>query len=195
MRYFVEYINKLWGILETTVMTLKPAEEIKKKLLSNRQTIRNFPKSLTFPFDKLYTEITTQIRTVEISSECTLFESVTAVSETNFFSDADYWTENYLDEEISKFWIFGQNGQGDLWLFDSENKVYFYDHNNEKMCNENFIDLNLNFEKWLQYADLNAQLDNIYDNENEINDKRKVEYKKKLAELSGNLLKNYPFEI
>lgn len=63
------------------------------------------------------------------------------------------------------------------------------------MCNENFIDLNLNFEKWLQYADLNAQLDNIYDNENEINDKRKVEYKKKLAELSGNLLKNYPFEI
>ena len=195
MRYFVEYINKLWGILETTVMTIKPAEEITKKLLSNRQTIRNFPKSLTFPFDKLYTEITTQIRTVEISSECTLFESVTAVSETIFFSDADYWTENYLDEEISKFWIFGQNGQGDLWLFDSENKVYFYDHNNEKMCNENFIDLNLNFEKWLQYADLNAQLDNIYDNENEINDKRKVEYKKKLAELSGNLLKNYPFEI
>lgn len=176
-------------------MTLKPAEEIKKKLLSNRQTIRNFPKSLTFPFDKLYTEITTQIRTIEISSECTLFESVTAVSETIFFSDADYWTENYLDEEISKFWIFGQNGQGDLWLFDSENKVYFYDHNNEKMCNENFIDLNLNFAKWLQYADLNAQLDNIYDNENEINDKRKVEYKKKLAELSGNLLKNYPFEI
>ena len=176
-------------------MTIKPAEEIKKKLLSNRQTIRNFPKSLTFPFDKLYTEITTQIRTVEISSECMLFESVTAVSETNFFSDADYWTENYLDEEISKFWIFGQNRQGDLRLFDSENKVYFYDHNNEKMCNENFIDLNLNFEKWLQYADLNAQLDNIYDNENEINDKRKVEYKKKLAELSGNLLKNYPFEI
>ena len=176
-------------------MTIKPAEEIKKKLLSNRQTLRNFPKSLTFPFDKLYTEITTQIRTVEISSECTLFDSVRAVNETKSFSDADYWTENYLDEEISKFWIFGQNGQGDLWLFDSENKVYFYDHNNEQMCNENFIDLNLNFEKWLQYADLNAQLDNIYDNENEINDKRKVEYKKKLAELSGNLLKNYPFEI
>ena len=183
------------AILQTTVMTIRPTEEIKKELLSDKQPMRNFPKSLTFPFDKLYKEITTQIRTVEISSECILFDSVEASNETKSFSDIDYWAENYTDKEISKFLVFAQNGQGDLWLLDIENKIYFYDHNLEQMCFENFIDLNLSFEKWLQFADLNSQFDDIYETEDGINDKHKTEYKKKLAELSGNLLKNYPFEI
>ena len=68
-------------------------------------------------------------------------------------------------------------------------------HNIEQMCFENFIDLKLSFEKWLQFADLNAQFDNIYGTEDEINDKHKTEYKKKLAELSGDLLAKYSFEI
>lgn len=173
----------------------KPVDEIKRELLSSRQAARNFPKSLNFPFDDLYIEITTQIETTEISSECTLFKSVEAVNQTKTFSDKDYWAENYSEEEISKFWIFGQNGQGDLWLFDIENKIYFYDHNKEQMCKDNFTELNLNFEKWLQFANLNKQWDVIYDMENEINEKQKTEYKNKLAVLSDKLLINYPFEI
>lgn len=183
------------AILQTTVMTLRPSEEIKSELLFDRQAIRNFPKSLIFPFDKLYKEITTQIRTVKISSECILFDSVEASNETKSFSDRDYWPENYTNEEISNIWVFGQNGQGDLWLFDIENKIYFYDHNRGQMRNENFIDLDLSFEKWLQFADLNAQFDDIYDTVDEIDDEQKAEYKKKLAELSDSLLANYPFEI
>lgn len=177
------------------MLTIRPTDEIKYELLSESQSIRNFPKSLNFPFDKLYIDITVQIKTTEISSECILFDSVEAVNETKVFSDADYWTENYAKDEIVKYWIFGQNGQGDLWLFDIENKIYFYDHNKEQMCRENFIDLNLDFEKWLQFADLNKQLDHIYDTENIINEKRKAEYKAKLNELSSSLLDKYPFEI
>lgn len=176
-------------------MTIKPAEEIKEELLSNKQTIRNFPKSLAFPFNKLYLEIVTQIKTTEISSECTLLDSVEAVNETKSFSDRNYWAENYTAEAIAQFWIFGRNGQGDLWLFDPDNKIYFYDHNKEQMCKENFTELNLNFEKWLQFANLNSQLDNMYNDENEINEKKKKEYKNKLAELSTELSTNYPFGI
>ena len=176
-------------------MKIKTTEEIKKKLLSERKILRNFPKSVIFPFDKLYNEIATQIKTIEISSECILFDSVEAVNETKNFSDKDYWLESYGNDDISKFWIFGQNGQGDLWLFDIENKIYFYDHNNEQMCMENFTELDLNFEKWLQFADLNKQLDKFYDTENEINEEQKVEYKERLKELSNNLLTKYPFEI
>ncbi len=87
-----------------------------------------------------------------------------------------------MDEEISKFWIFGQNGQGDLWLFDIENKV----------C---FLDLNLTFEKWLQFADLNKQLDYIYDTENELDENQKIEYKEELYKLSKVLFEKYPFDI
>ncbi|WP_133943708.1 SMI1/KNR4 family protein [Epilithonimonas xixisoli] len=176
-------------------MKIKPTDEIKKNLLSNIQPIRNFPKAIDFPFDKLYVEITTQIRTTEISSECILFDSVEAVNQTKEFSDKEYWKENYTQDEIAKFCIFGQNGQGDLWLFDIENKIYFYDHDKEEMCRENFIELDLNFEKWLVFADLNKQLDEIYGKENEINEKQKAEYKENLAELSSVLLSKYPFNI
>jgi hypothetical protein len=177
------------------MLTIKPTDEIISELFFDRQPIRNFPKTLNFPFDKIYYDITTQIRTIEISSECILFDSVEAYNETKELSDMDYWTENYSKDEIEKFWIFGQNGQGDRWLFDNERKVYFYDHNKEQMCITNFIELNLDFGKWLQFADLNKQLDYIYDKENEINEKRKAEYKEKLNELSSVLLTNYPFDI
>ena len=177
------------------MLTIKPTDEIINDLFSSRQSIRNFPKTVIFPFDKLYSDLTTQIRTTEISSECILFDSVEAFNETKELSDTDYWAENYTKDEIAKFWIFGQNGQGDRWLFDNECKVYFYDHNKEQMCKSNFIELNLDFEKWLQFADLNKQLDYIYDKENEINEKRKAEYKEKLNELSSLLLTNYPFDI
>jgi len=88
--------------------------------------------------------------------------------------------QNYTTEEIEKYWFFAQNGQGDLWLFDIENKIYFHDHNQEQMCQDNFLDLDLTFEKWLQFADLNKQLENIYDNENEITEKHKTTYRNKL---------------
>lgn len=107
------------------MLTIRPTDEIIETLLSKRQTTRNFPKSLHFPFDRLYIDLVTQIKTTEISSECILFDSVQSVNETKEFSDPDYWADNYIKEDIGKFWVFGQNGQGDLWLFDFENKIYF----------------------------------------------------------------------
>jgi len=177
------------------MLTIKPVEEIINKLLSKSQLRRNFPKALNFPFDQLYSDITTQIKTTEISSECILLDSVEAFIETKEASDTDYWAENYTIDDIAKFWIFGRNGQGDLWLFDNESKVYFYDHNMEQMCKNNFVELNLNFEKWLQFADLNNQFDDIYETENEITEQQKAEYKEKLNEVSSILLTKYPFEI
>lgn len=177
------------------MLTIRPIKEIKTELLCDRQPVRNFPKAIDFPFDEFYFEITTQIRTIGISSECILFDSVEVVNATKIFSETDYWKENYTKDEIAKFWIFGQNGQGDLWLFDIVNKIYFYDHNKEEMCIENFLELDLNFEKWLQLADLNKQLDDIYDTENEINEELRADYKEKLKELSSILFEKYPFVI
>ncbi|TCD12114.1 hypothetical protein EZ449_03600 [Pedobacter frigidisoli] len=177
------------------MLTIKSSSEIINELLSDKQAIRNFPKSLTFPFNKLYIDLTTQISTTEISSECILFDSVAAVNETKEFVDPDYWIENYPKADIDKFWVFAQNGQGDLWLFDREDNIYFYDHNQAQMADENFLNLDLNFEKWLRFADLNRQLDQIYDIENEIDEELKVEYKTKLNELSKALLAKYPFDI
>ncbi|WP_146194619.1 hypothetical protein [Flavobacterium crocinum] len=63
------------------------------------------------------------------------------------------------------------------------------------MCTQNFTDLGLNFEKWLQFAYLNKQLDEIYETEDEISEELKAEYKQRLEEISGLLLEKHPFEI
>ena len=59
-----------------------------------------------------------------------------AYQENKEFSDISYWVQGTSDSEISEWWIFGADGQGDLWLFDTQGKVFFYDHDKECMCKE-----------------------------------------------------------
>lgn len=107
------------------MLSIRPIADIKVDLLVNHEVFRNFPTLLNFPFGDLYREIVTRIKTVEISSECILFDSVRSYNETMGFADPGYWLADSLSEEIAEFWVFGQNGQGDLWLFDKEERVYF----------------------------------------------------------------------
>ena len=137
-----------------------------------------------------------------MSSECVLYNSVEAYIDTTEFRKSDYWTELCKQEEIESWWFFGQNGQGDLWLFDTNGKVYFYDHNQEEMRADNFVELGIDFAKWIQFADLNRQLDELYyENEKEyfVDGLLKLsyaeDYRMRLREISLELLQNYPFEI
>src|SRR5690606_35843530 len=114
-----------------------------------------------------------------------------AYNTTNEFTDEDYWSESTSLAEIENFWFFGKNGQGDLWLLDLNNIVYFYDHNQEKFSLANFLNLNINFEQWLQLAFLEKQLDDI----TEINIETKLEFKNLLGTINKNLAKNYPFDL
>jgi len=89
-----------------------------------------------------------------------------------------------------------------LWLFDKCGKVHFYDHDREEMCVENFVDLGIDFAKWIQFADLNKQFDEHYtDNEEKYFVKGLLksvfadDYRERLKEISVELLQNYPFEI
>lgn len=175
------------------MFNIQSIENLKNDFFNQKQQLRNFPKSVQFPFDNLYNEIVTKIKTVEISAECILLDSVESFNQTKEFSDPDYWKEQGINDEILNYWIFANNGQGDLWLFDKKNKIYFYDHDQEEMSQENFLDMGLNFEKWLQFANLNKQLDTLLIEEEKINKKIIINYEQKLKEISPTLLKNYPF--
>lgn len=174
-------------------MKISTIEEIKQNILLGKIQRRNFPKAIAFKFDDLYAEIVTQIKTIEISSECILYDSIEAVNENKEYADADYWKMEPVGY-AGNYWFFAQNGQGDLWLFDANNKVFFYDHNCEEFAKENFVDLGIDFSKWLQYAFLNQEFDKLYE-EDRVDDKNKKDYENKLSELSELLLANYPFEI
>jgi hypothetical protein len=163
------------------MFTLKSIENIKNEIIRGNIQTRNFPKSITFPLDELYKEIVTKIKTTEISSECILYDSIESNNITNELSDKNYW-------------VIGQNGQGDYWIMDINHKIYYYNHDIEEIIKENFVDLNITFGKWLQFAFLDKELDKIYD-ENKYNKNVGKEYMEKLKEISLELNKNYPFEI
>ncbi|WP_324023482.1 hypothetical protein QSV08_11595 [Maribacter sp. BPC-D8] len=169
-------------------------ETIKKELLSANSTTVNFPKKTTFEFPDNYKNVVTKIKTKELSAECILFDAVKSVNETKEFSDVDYWSENMAAEKIKDYWFFGTNGQGDSWVLHSSDKVLFYDHNKGELGIDNLVDLELNFDQWLQFAFLNKQLEDAYHNDS-LTLALKNDYKSKLSELSTGLLENYPFEI
>ncbi|EEI93664.1 hypothetical protein HMPREF0765_0816 [Sphingobacterium spiritivorum ATCC 33300] len=175
------------------MLTLRSAEQIKQDILSQGKAPSTFPQSVDFPFALSYTDLVKQIRTLDISSECTLFAAAEAWKETSAFADPGYWPEKYARQDIARFWIFGQNGQGDFWLFDREHKLYFYDHNQGQMGLHNFVELHIDFESWLQYADLNSQLDEIYNREGEINEACKDDYTRKLQHMGSALLQLFEF--
>ncbi|WP_134142012.1 hypothetical protein [Flavobacterium sp. S87F.05.LMB.W.Kidney.N] len=81
------------------MLKIKSIQDIQNDLLINKKGIRNFPKSTSFPFDALYLDIVTQIKTVEISSECILLDSVHSYNENKEFTDPEYWKDNY-DQKI-----------------------------------------------------------------------------------------------
>ena len=184
----------------TNIFKLNSTIEIIQRLDQIKQR-RNFPKTETFPFGELYKDTVSQIETTELSSDCILYSSIEAHRNTTEFRKSDYWNELCNREEIENWWFFGENGQGDMWLFDRCGKVYFYDHNQGELCNENFVGMEITFEKWVQFADLNRQYDELYNDEEKYFDDGLLKsvfannYKERLKEISPALLMNYPFNI
>jgi hypothetical protein len=176
------------------MFAIESVETIKEELIKGKTQKINFPKSVIFNFSELYKDIVTKIKTMEISSECILYNSVESYNVTKEFSNKDYWKKNISDEEIQNYWIIGQNGQGDLWLMDINDRIYFYNHDLEEMCKENFTELDIDFGEWLQYAYLNRELDKII-NDNQYNEKIGKEYMEKIKDVNKILFENYPFRI
>ncbi len=176
------------------MLNLRHIEVIKNELLAAHNVTINFPKKITFEFPESYKKIVSNIKTTEISAECILFNSVKSVNESKEFADIDYWSKEFEIDQIKDYWFFGANGQGDLWILHKNDSVFFYDHAKGKISQENLIDLEMSFEKWLQFAFLNKQLEEI-DNNQALTLEIKNRYKAKLLKISTGLAKNYPFEI
>jgi hypothetical protein len=174
------------------MFTIKTVEEIKNEIIGGGKGGHNFPKTIDFPFDELYKSIVTKIKTVELSPECILYGSVEAVNVSKEFSDRSYWNINVGEDEIKNYWFIGSDGQGNCWLMDKANKIYFYDHDLEEMSANNFIDLNIDFGQWLQFAYLDKEFSAFF-NEDNYNENAVREYMAKLGEISRGLMENYPY--
>lgn len=159
-----------------SAFTLLTLEEISSKILKEKTPLQNFPKTMTFPFSERYKNWVTQMNTTEISSETILYSSVDAVNENKEFV-------------LPNYWCFASNGQGDRWFFNTEDQVFFYDHDYD----EKLEPMNINFEEWLQMAFIVGQLDVYFDEYDTIPKSIKQEFFQILNRIHPTLSDKYPF--
>jgi hypothetical protein len=178
---------------------LKSIEEIKDEIFCKHA--QNFPKSINFPFNELYVDIVTRIRVIKkwtLSWNCVLYNAIEATKITKEFSDKKYWSASITEEEVKRYWFIGDNGEYDFqpeyWIMDVDNKVYLYNHFSAIYRENCILDLDLSFEKWLQFAFLNKEIEEICD-EGKYNKKIGEEYYKKLEEISEKLAEDCPYSI
>lgn len=150
--------------------------EIESEILKVKSPLQNFSKTISFPFSERYRNLVTQISTAEISSETILYNSVEAVNENKEFDLTDYW-------------CFAGNGQGDRWFLNTDDQVFFYNHDYD----EKIEPMNINFEKWLQMAFIIRQLDVYFDEYDNIPEPVQQEFYKTLDILHPTLSDIYPF--
>ncbi|MDR6466107.1 hypothetical protein [Chryseobacterium sediminis] len=150
--------------------------EIESEILKVKSPLQNFSKTISFPFSERYRNWVTQIPTAEISSETILYNSVEAVNENKEFDLTDYW-------------CFAGNGQGDRWFLNTDDQVFFYNHDYD----EKLEPMNINFEEWLQMAFVIRQLDMYFDEYDSIPEPVQQEFYKTLNRLHPTLSDIYPF--
>lgn len=156
--------------------TLLSLDAIESEILQEKRTVQNFSETLVFPFSDSYQTLVTQIKTTEISSETILYNSVEAVNENKEFDLPDYW-------------CFAGNGQGDRWFLNTDDQVFFYNHDYD----EKLEPMNINFEEWLQMAYVIHQLDMYFDEYDNIPEPVRQEFYKTLNRLHPTLSDIYPF--
>ncbi|WP_223599119.1 hypothetical protein [Chryseobacterium sp. GVT01B] len=150
--------------------------EIESEILKVKSPLQNFSKTILFPFSERYRNWVTQIPTAEISSETILYNSVEAVNENKEF-------------ELTDYWCFAGNGQGDRWFLNINDQVFFYNHDYD----EKMEPMNINFEEWLQMAFVIRQLDVYFDEYDNIPEPVQQEFYKTLNRLHPTLSDVYPF--
>ena len=157
---------------------IKTIEQIRTSLPRSNNKY-GIPKSVSFVFQELYKDIVTGIQTTEISADYILYNMQEAYQENKEFSDISYWVQGTSDSEISEWWIFGAKG-----------KVFFYDHDKECMCEENFKCMEIDFSQWLQLAFLFRQ----YEKSDRYTNEDKAKLKNELSKINENLIDNLPFD-
>lgn len=152
--------------------------EIETVFSESESCVQNFPKTLQFPFPEKYRKWVTQFKTIEISGDFILFNSVEAVNENREFA-------------TEEFWVFAGTGQGDRWLFDKKGMVFFYDHDYD----EGFEPMGINFEQSVQMAFLLRDLEEMMDDQSRTSEETKVQLNTVFNQIHHQLSEKYPFQI
>ncbi|MCL2337311.1 MAG: hypothetical protein FWC60_07830 [Firmicutes bacterium] len=156
---------------------------------------RERPISVNIPLPADILHIYNNIGDIEINGDFKFMSYENAIK-TNTILHNDF-------KELGEhFWVFAENGQGDIWLIDIKDilipsRVYFYDHDIEDYSDQNMLDMNITLEEWFVLGDLISQ-SYEYDYRDDNYSLKETFQRKVLVEMekiSTGLSEIYPFSL
>jgi len=143
---------------------IKTIEQIKEEILKENNQKIEFIEDIKISLPELYKEIIIKYENIHISSSCEIYSYNTALDITKK-SNLD------IEEKSIKYWFFGEDYSEGYWVINKNGKISYKDcerFSDGKIYNiKNIIDLNINFEQWLQFAYLDFEnekaLEKIFD--------------------------------
>ena len=143
---------------------IKTIKQIKEEILKENSLKMEFIEDIKFSLPELYKEIIIKNKNINISSSCEIYSF-------NIALDITEKSNFEIEEKSIKYWFFGEDYSDGYWVIDKNGKIYYKDCeyiSDGKIYNlKNIIDLNINFEQWLQFAYLDFEnekaLEKIFD--------------------------------
>ena len=143
----------------------------------------------------MYVEVVSNVDTHTFSADAVLWTACVA-SHNNSAKQQDLLWDDSVDATIrNRYWLFAENGLGDVYVLDGQGGCYFADHDEGSLHPSFFTPLLVDFAGWLQLADLMGQCDAILDGQDELSGTQIAAFNACLAQLHPDLPASYPYQL
>ena len=141
-----------------------------------------------------YVNLVSHIDTQILSADAVLWTACVARHHNSNKQQDLLWADDVDAETRSRFWLFAEDGQGDVYVLDEHGQCYFADHDAGSLHPSAFIPLRLDFMGWLQLADLMGQADALLDEQDDLSAAQIAAFEACLAQLHPDLPVVFPFK-
>ena len=155
------------------------------------------PKAWSAPafLPAAYVDLVSQIDTQMLSADAILWTACVARHHNSAKQQDLLWADDVDADTRSRYWLFAEDGQGDVYVLDEHGQCYFADHDAGSLHPSGFTPLRLDFLGWLQLADLMGQVDALLDVQDDLSAAQIAAFVACLAQLHPDLPEVFPFKL
>ena len=144
---------------------------------------------------KAYVDLVRNIDTHMFSADAVLWTACVAAHHNSAKQQELLWDDGVDVATRNRYWLFAENGLGDVYVLDEQGQCYFADHDEGSLHPSFFLPLQLDFSGWLRLADLMGQCDVVLDVQDELDNAQIAAFNTCLAQLHPDLAANYPYQL
>ena len=144
---------------------------------------------------KVYVDLVRNIDTHMFSADAVLWTACVAAHHNSAKQQELLWDDGVDVATRNRYWLFAENGLGDVYVLDEQGQCYFADHDEGSLHPSFFLPLQLDFSGWLRLADLMGQCDVVLDVQDELDNAQIAAFNTCLAQLHPDLPAHYPYQL